>query len=473
MSILERIVERRRERVRGQGHSLGVPLPEERRVPILPFGRDPFLICEVKRRSPSRGWIAQGLDAALQARVYRRRGVVNVSVLTEEDHFGGSLRDLMEIKAAVPDAAVLRKDFLLDEEDIIVSHRAGADAVLLIAALLSARELAALHQKARELGMEALVEVHDAEDCAKARSLGPTLTGINCRDLRSFTTDILLPVRMKKLIDWPTRLVFESGIRWQEDALLALSSGFKGILAGESVIRDENVLDDLLKAFGRKAGGFWPKLFERQRPGRPLVKICGITREEDARLAEGLGADILGFVLASSPRRADPGLLARLRDVEIPKVAVTAGPGKEGGAAEAARLQEEGLIDAVQLHGEESPEECLAAAFPYYKTVRLRSREEVERISRFRCPRVLVDAHSPHALGGTGRRIPEDLVGEVKKKHPLWLAGGLGPGNIREVLDRFHPELVDASSGLESTPGIKDPDRMKTYFKEIGRDNQE
>ncbi len=481
MNILEEIVSRRRRRVEAEGHELGSPVPSARSVPVAPFGSDPFLICEIKRRSPSRGAIAEGLDAGERARQYAGRGVRSISVLTEPDHFAGSLRDLMDAKTAAPGTGVLRKDFLLDEEDVIVSHRAGADAVLLIASVLSASELGRLYRRAKGLGMEALVEIHSEGDAVKARRIRPSLTGINCRDLATFAVDRLEPLRIARLVDWPTRLVFESGIRDEEDALLALSSGFHGILAGESVMRDPGVIDSILRAFGRASGGdgsdragprgatpgdFWRKLAERARPGRPLVKICGITREEDARLAADLGADILGFILAPSPRRVDPGLPARIRLPGVLKAAVVT---DAEGASTAARLAGEGAIDAVQLHGEEKPEECFRAAFPYYKALRVRGSADVEAISSYRCPRVLVDAYSGEARGGTGRAVPRGLVEQVRSRGPLWLAGGVAPENVREICETFSPELLDASSRLESAPGIKDPARLKSFFKEIGR----
>jgi indole-3-glycerol phosphate synthase/phosphoribosylanthranilate isomerase len=306
---------------------------------------------------------------------------------------------------------------------------------------------------------------------ARARHLRPSLTGINCRDLATFAVDLLEPLRLARLVDWPTRLVFESGIRGEEDALLALSSGFHGILAGEAVMRDPAAIDSILRAFHRGPGGdgrpsFWRKLAERQRPGLPLVKVCGITREEDAKRAADLGADVLGFILAPSPRRVDPGLPARIRLPGVLKAAVVT---DAEGATAAARLAAEGAIDAVQFHGEEAPEECFRAAFPYYKALRLRGPADVAAMAAYRCPRVLVDAYSGEARGGTGRAVPRELVRQVKTRGPLWLAGGIGPENVRETIEAFSPELLDASSRLESSPGIKDPVKLRTFFKEMGR----
>ncbi len=482
MSVLDRIVAQRRSRIGKQGHALGASLPAARLLPLVPFGSDPFLVCEVKRRSPSRGDIARDLDALAQARLYAARGVRSISVLTEEDNFGGSLGDLTVIKTALPHVALLRKDFLLDEEDIEVSWRAGADAVLLIASVLDPVALAAMYRKARSLGMQALVEVHDEGDVEKCRAFSPELTGINSRDLATFTVDLLHPLRLRPRITWRTRLLFESGIRGPEDVMLALSGGFDGVLVGETAVKSPDSVAGLVSAFGRRMspgatgpGDFWARLCAKVRPGRPLVKICGITRAADAERASTLGADALGFVFAQSKRRAAPALLRELAGLDALKVAVVVTGVADYRGAESApaldpevrELLEAGLLHAVQFHGAEQPEECAALAFPYYKAVRVQGPSDIEAMAGFRCPRVLADAWSAHAAGGTGQQIPRELSREVRKRTPLWLAGGLGPDNVGGIIRELSPELVDASSGLEESPGCKDRTKLERYFREI------
>jgi indole-3-glycerol phosphate synthase/phosphoribosylanthranilate isomerase len=194
------------------------------------------------------------------------------------------------------------------------------------------------------------------------------------------------------------------------------------------------------------------------------VKVCGLTRAEDALLAAGLGADLLGFVFAPSPRKADPSLLQELRALRVLKVGVVTEP---EGTRQARELLNQGLLDALQLHGEESARQCAAAGFPYFKAVRLREPMDVARAGDYGCPRVLADAWAPAARGGTGKRIPEELVGLLARERPLWLAGGLGPDSIRQVVRRWRPELVDASSLLEASPGVKDRQALERFFAEI------
>jgi indole-3-glycerol phosphate synthase/phosphoribosylanthranilate isomerase len=470
--ILHEIAGLRRERIQRHGHTMGAAVPAARTVPLVPFGADPFIVCEVKRRSPSRGGIAPGRDAVDQARVYAEHGARSVSVLTEQDRFDGSLEDLVRIKGALPGLSVLRKDFLLDVSDIDVSWRAGADAVLLIASLLEPDVLADMHAAALRLGMSALVELHDAHDIDKCRAVAPPLVGINSRDLSTFTVDMLDPVGLLPLVSWKQRAIFESGIRGPEDVLLARSAAFDGVLVGETAMRAPQEVPELARALRGNPGRFWPRLWARRRPGRPLVKVCGITRAVDAEAALALGADALGFVLAPSKRRAEHSLLRDLRGLDILKVAVVVtenGEGDGGRRLEPAvrELLDRGLVDAVQFHGEETPVECAAMAFPYFKAKRIQNAADIGAMQAYRSPRVMADAWSPAAAGGTGTRVPEELAREARRSGPLWLAGGLGPENIGHVLDSLAPELIDSSSGLEESPGRKDPARLQSFFEEI------
>ena len=469
MNIRDTIVARRAERIAAEGHALGAAVPEKRETPLTEFGRAPFLIAEIKRRSPSRGEIAAQADPVHQAGVYAAQGVRSVSVLTEEDHFSGSLTDLMAVKRAYPDLSVLRKDFLLDEEDIDLSHRAGADAVLLIASLLSAEQLSRLAARTAARGMAALVEVHTREDAAKARGLTPEFTGVNSRDLETFVIDPLLPLRLKAHIDWSTRLVYESGIFREEDAAVALDAGFAGVLVGEALMRRPPLAAELIRAFGReKTPDFWGRIgrLSAEKPG-PLVKICGITNREDALAALECGADLLGFILADSPRRTTAALVRSLADLDVLKVAVvTAGADADPGA-EAAGLLADHVVQAVQFHGDEAADNCSKGAFPYYKVLRLKDRADAAGIDGYHSPRVLIEAFVPDKRGGPGKVLDPDVVETVRSRHPLWLAGGIGPDNVGEIIRRFQPELIDASSRLETAPGRKSHPLLKEYFARI------
>ena len=484
--IRDTIVLRRRNRIAREGHALGTEVPVDRKVPLVRFGHSAsddgsdagarsFIICEIKRRSPSKGEIDLKMNAAEQAGKYVASGIQNISVLTEEEHFGGTLADILTVKQRFPDAAVMRKDFLVDEEDIHVSYRAGSDAVLLIASILTGDELERLYDTARSLGMECLVEVHTEEDIEKAAGAAPGLVGINSRDLDTFKIDLTVPLRLRNRISWNARLVFESGITSLETAFYALTSGFGGVLVGEAAVRDPDFVRGLAELTAKAAvpgtnarSGFWRRLYARYRPGRPLVKVCGICRPEDGIMAAEAGADILGFVFAESPRRSGPEVPKALRGLDVLKAAVVVcGPGDRTIPDEVRGLVEEGMIDAVQFHGDETPEQCFKLAYPYYKAVRVKDASDIKRGAEYSCPRVLLDAYVPEARGGTGVSVDRALF-EAEEKRGMWLAGGLGPRNIKEVMNVLSPELVDISSGLELFPGKKDRDKTVRFFEELG-----
>ncbi|MCF7916020.1 MAG: bifunctional indole-3-glycerol phosphate synthase/phosphoribosylanthranilate isomerase [Spirochaetaceae bacterium] len=480
-NILQQIVDQRRLRIERMGPELGNTVPVKRKAPLIQFGRSPFVIAEIKRRSPSMGDIDSLLDPVGQARLYRSKGIQSVSVLTEEDHFSGSLTDLMEVKSALPSLSVLRKDFLLCEEDIDVSFRAGADAVLLLTSVLQQDILEQLYNRAVELGMMPLVEIHSQEDIRKAEPLRPMLTGINARDLTTFRVDPAHPIRLRSRIPWPATLVYESGIRGSETARLPGYSGFSGILVGEAVVRKPDTIPEIIKGFeigmaeyeggkdqnSAKTNFFWNDLFQPKKLQVPFIKICGLTRVQDVRAADEAGVDILGFILAEvSPRHTTTDFIRSIGATRALKAAVVVGTDPEQMAA-VRKLLQEGALDAVQFHGDEAPDACAEAAYPYYKALPLRSLSDVEKIGDYHCPRVLIDAYYKGASGGTGKRIDDTLVKAAASKHPLWLAGGLSPENIAEVVEHYRPELVDASSGLETAPGIKDPDRIRRFVDAV------
>lgn len=172
---------------------------------------------------------------------------------------------------------------------------------------------------------------------------------------------------------------------------------------------------------------------------------------------------MLGFVFADSRRRTNTDLLRAVKDIPVLKIAVVT----EAPDGELVDAWKDGLIDAFQYHGDESPGECLRRGLPFYKALRLREPGEAGLIMDYSVARVLVDAWVPGHAGGTGRQLSPELVDAAAGQKPLWLAGGLNPENIAEILEKHRPELIDASSGLEAEPGRKDPVLMKRYFEEI------
>lgn len=197
--------------------------------------RRPAIIAEIKRASPSKGDILPGLDPAAVARDYAAAGAAAISVLTDR-HFKGSLEDLRNVRAAV-DLPLLRKDFIFDSYQLHQARAAGADCILLIAAILKEADLRALYAEARELGLQALVEVHNEDELRAAECAGAEIVGINNRDLHTFATDIAVTERLLKGYRGAALVVSESGIDTPEDIRRLDRVGARGFLVGESLLR--------------------------------------------------------------------------------------------------------------------------------------------------------------------------------------------------------------------------------------------
>ena len=194
------------------------------------------IIAEFKRRSPSRGTILRDFDLPEIHRAYQRGGADAYSVLTEEDHFGGSLDDLEALRrlAAVP---LLRKDFLFDPYQIYETRAAGADALLLIVAALEEAQLTELIELGRELHVEALVEVHSSWELERALACGARVVGINNRDLHSFEVDLSNSLELARQIPGNTTVVSESGIHGPHDIRRLAAAGIRSFLVGEHLMR--------------------------------------------------------------------------------------------------------------------------------------------------------------------------------------------------------------------------------------------
>ncbi len=209
---------------------LGAPPPWR---PAL-AGGSVAVIAEIKRRSPSAGSIAPDLDAATFARAYESGGASAVSVLTDEEHFGGSLQDLRAVTASVK-IPVLRKDFIISPAQLVEARAAGASAVLLITRILNDRDLAGLAARARELGLELLVEVHSEEELDRALRVEPESIGVNCRDLDTFELDRTIHETLLPRIPAGLPAVAESGMKSAEDVARAASFGADAVLIGTSI----------------------------------------------------------------------------------------------------------------------------------------------------------------------------------------------------------------------------------------------
>ena len=495
--ILAKIVRMRREDISRLGLNFGIEIPEKRRGGHTEFLGNAGAILEVKRASPSKGDIAPDLDPVALATTYAEAHAQAVSVLTETNFFKGTLRDLIAVanlmdsrrKLGLHACAVLRKDFLLFEDEIDIAYRCGADAVLLIARILDDEQLVRMAKRAQSFDMQAFVEVREVDDLRKLKVVTDALgdaaaktivAGVNSRDLATFHTDPLVPASVRSKL--PAKAVFESGILCPADATYARNLGFTGILVGEAVAKNPPLAKEVVGAFESGSenarGKFWKKFAERKaaKKAGPLVKICGITRDEDGKLAAELGADMLGFVFSTTKRLTTeefvrsfvekirlchPEQAQRVEGSPLLVGVITDPESPEGKTA--IKLAKEGVLDAVQLHGVDPKN----ADFAYYCAARVGEESDFDKVTALRKngePRILLDAKVEGIPGGTGKTIPENLLREKAGELPLWLAGGITPENVGAIVEKFHPELVDVSSGVEDAPGIKNSEKLKALF---------
>jgi len=454
-------IERLRELVRPAQHRLIAALNDRSR---------PNIIAEFKRRSPSKGPIKSPADPVATAQTYESAGAAAISVLTEEDYFDGSLDDLRSVRGASR-LPVLRKDFIFDEYQVYESAAAGADALLLIVAALDDQTLNRLLKLTEnELGMDALVEVHNQSELDRAVACGARLIGVNNRDLRTFEVSVATSHLLARAAPENTILVSESGLM-PADVRELRSVGYSGFLVGETFMRAA----DPAKAIRDFVGE--PKPLA---PRSVFVKICGITNVEDARAAVAAGADMLGFnFYRPSPRFIEPDtarkIIAAIRAEtrsELARVTIL-GVFVNESAGTVNRIAERSGLDGIQLHGDETMEYCreLKEHAPQrfaLKVVRANGAIDFSELSLYAADAFMLDAYDPKLRGGTGQTADWTLAREAARQLPrLFLAGGLSPGNVSEAIATVQPYAVDACSALELSPGKKDHARVREFVAAV------
>lgn len=428
------------------------------------------LIAEFKRRSPSKGKISPDASPVAIARTYELAGAAAISVLTEEDHFGGSIGHLRRVRE-ITRLPVLRKDFIIDEYQVYESAYMGADALLLIVAALNDETLTRLRVTAEdELGMDALVEVHTSNELDRAISCGAKIIGVNNRNLRTFEVSVETSYRLAALAPTDAILVSESGLTPQEVPRLR-DVGYRGFLVGEALMRAPDPAQAIREFIG-----------EPETPSSQsiLVKVCGITNLEDARAAVAAGADMLGFnFYRRSPRFIEPDaarqIIATLRS-EMQGVNPSV---KMVGVFVNQTLTDVKLtayqvgLDGIQLHGDEKVNYCrsfkLVEPFPLMiKVIPPGAPRDWGALSRYPVDAFMIDANDPSLRGGTGRTADWTFAREAARQLPrLFLAGGLSPENVAEAIAAVRPYAVDACSALELSPGKKDHARMKEFVAAV------
>jgi indole-3-glycerol phosphate synthase/phosphoribosylanthranilate isomerase len=418
------------------------------------------IIAEFKRRSPSKGDINSRADAMLVARAYETAGAAALSVLTEEDHFGGSLDDLPGARQATS-IPIVRKDFIFDEYQIYETAAAGADALLLIAAALDDETLSRLRRITEdELGMDALVEVHNEEELERGLRCSANIIGVNNRNLRTFEVSTQTSFDLARLVPPELRLISESGLDPETISELR-AVGYDGYLVGESLMRSEDpalALHDLIASASKPSA-------------RVKTKVCGITSLEDAIAASEAGADMLGFnFYRPSPRFIEPQTAGDIvLQMKLRRGLRTIGIFVNETAERVRQVAGEAHLDGIQLHGDETVEFCrqLKSELPdrfLIKAFQPRADLDVEELRQHPADAILLDGFDGDLRGGTGK-VADWSIAQAAAEHlpRVILAGGLSPENVGEAIAAVGPYGVDACSSLEMTPGQKDHARVRQF----------
>jgi len=366
-------------------------------------------IAEIKRRSPSAGELRGDADPAQLAAQFAAAGAAALSVLVDA-RFGGSIDDLRAARAAT-ELPILGKGFFTEEGDLDELEAAGADAVLILLRDVDDARARALLAHARGLGLDALVEAHDADELERAIALDTEIVGVNARDLGTFEIDRRAQLELVARVPSDRVVVAESGVHTRAQGAAAELAGADAILVGTALMRAPDPSAKLTELISR-----------------PLVKICGLTRQEDVDVAVDAGADLVGFILArETPRRAP-------RVLDVPDTVLS--------VAVFVEEVEETPADLVQLYARENGHRARHAAL-------YRGGERVASV---------VDL--PWL-----REDPLHWEGAASLDGRVMLAGGLSPNNVRDAIEAVHPWAVDASSSLETAPGIKDEARVRAFVE--------
>ena len=449
-SVLSELVDATHRRLAGQhpaADPMNVPAATHRFAAAL-GRRGPSFILEMKRASPSAGPLRVEYDPAFLAAEFA--GIADaISVITAPHRFLGSLDHLRQARAHAA-APILCKDFIVDSRQVTDARAAGADAVLLMLSVLDDDEYARCAAAADALGMDVLSEVHDATELERAIALDAAIIGINNRDLRTLAVDLATTERLAPLVPAGRLIVAESGIRSRAD-IRRLAPLVDAFLVGTTLMRAER-----------------PGLAARELIfGR--VKICGLTRPADARLAWEAGASYGGVVFADgSPRRVDEPRAAEIsRAAPLPLVGVFVDERVETVAAIASALE----LAAVQLHGRVTREDIAAvrARLPVgcevWKALAVPERGPMPAIDAFGADRIVLDTAHPTLAGGTGRRFEWSRI-DYGDRERIVLAGGIDEACAAEA-GALGCGVIDLASGVESRPGVKDPARIDAFFRAL------
>ncbi len=414
------------------------------------------LIAEIKKASPSLGDINIDTNIKKQAKIYESGGANAISVLTDAN-FKGEIAFLKEVKN-ITTVPVLRKDFIFDTYQIYESYLAGADAILLIATILDEKKLCSLVDLTHRLGMECLVETHTKEDIEKAIKTKAKIIGINARNLKNFKVNLDTIINLAKEIPRNRIIVAESGIETSRDVEHLGKAGIKVILVGTALMKALDVKGKIRE-------------FKIDIIKTPKIKICGITNKKDALAVANLKPDYLGFIFDPESQRFTKPELAREIISGVRKLygneILFVGVFVNQSVKKVKEIMKTCGLDIAQLHGEETPEyvsglkKVLGKNCEIWKAIIVKTKADKQKVKKYRgvADKILLDTGK-----GSGKAIDISLIGNEAIDV---LAGGLGVENVENIISKVSPNIIDANSKLELSPGKKDIILVKQFIKTI------
>ena len=477
--ILDKIIEATKIRVAQEKQ---VESPESVKAAALALPSDtgfPFeaalrqqdfnFICEVKKASPSKGIIAEHFPYLEIAKEYEVAGAAAISVLTEPDFFKGDKKYLQEIASTIK-IPVLRKDFIIDEDQIYQAKVWGASAILLICACLDVPTLTKFRELADSLGLSSLVEAHDEHEVQMAIDCGARIIGVNNRNLKDFTVDVQNSVRLRNLVQDDVIFVSESGLETPEDIQVLRDNNIGVALMGETFMRSPNKVEKLAYLYG-------PTYYT------PKVKMCGISKVETIPAVVEAKPDYMGLVFAPSKRqvtvdqakilvselhkqyanRYNRNVIQWSNDV-VQEFIKTVGIFVNETLDNLVTIATEVNLDAVQLHGDE--DEAFIQSLKertnveVWKAIQIRSAADAEAWIDSNADMLLFDAYHKDERGGTGEVFDWSCLDEFER--PFMLAGGIDSTNVARAIRTVRPYGIDISSGIE-TEGVKDDEKIKAF----------
>ncbi len=396
------------------------------------------LIAEIKKTSPISGIIyKRKFSVSKIAKNYERFGASAISVLCDKKFFNGDLKYLKEAVANTYKIPVLCKDFIIDEYQIYEARKYGADAILLIASILTEHQLTKFIQVAKSLNMDAICEVHTLKELEKVLKTPAKIIGINNRNLHTFKIDISTSAKIAKHIPKDKIIISESGFSSKTD-FKKLPQNINAILVGTALMKGSKISEFVNKK----------------------IKICGIRTVKDAKFCEKLGIDFIGLNFVPTSKRFITLARAKAICKSIKKIA-TVGIFQDQSVANVNNIAQKLNLDYIQLSGEESVEFVKKCCKPIIKTISLKKKFDLLKAEKYipYTAYILFDGSTP----GTGTTFNISLK---NIQFPFLIAGGISLKNIEEIVKNTNPLGIDIASGVE-TNGKTDLKKIKLIFNKL------